>query len=251
MNASEPTWERAIMQILEEASEPMHYKAITRAIFENRIKSSEGLTPERTVAAILSQRVGAESPDGRKVIRIGDGEYQLGPDSVAQVNREEDPPEIENTVITIASYGLYWDKNKINWWPGQTGRIRLLGRAMGTEEEIDFADQQGVYLLHQGMEVMYVGRAAGKSRSLFYRLRSHRDDLSKAPLWDRFSWFGFREVQPNGSMKRLEDSADVPIKALITILETVLIQSSLPRLNGQRGELLGTIYEQVTDPELV
>ena len=246
MDTQEPTWEKAIAQILEASSGPMHYRDIAHAILANGIKTSDGYTPDRTVVAILSGRM---SNDGT-VVRLGQGVYQLASGPADEANGGDDSPEIENAVITIASYGLYWEKTKVLWWPGHTGRIRLLGKAMDAKEPVDFADQQGIYLLHKGMDVMYVGRAAGENRALFYRLRAHHDDLSKAPLWDRFSWFGFREVQSNGELKNLDDSSVVPIKGLITILETTLIQSCLPRLNGQRGELLGTIYQQVKDPAL-
>ena len=154
----------------------------------------------------------------------------------------------------IASYGLYWEKARVNWNPGQQGRgvrgIKLLGRAKGQEESVNFASQQGIYLLHQGMDVLYVGQTAYKNNGLFLRLRGHRDDLTKAPLWDRFSWFGFRPVR-DGELAPIDDELAISPRVLIKVVETVLIQSCLPRLNGQSGELLGTIYEQMDDPDLL
>ena len=97
---------------------------------------------------------------------------------------------------------------------------------------------------------MYIGSTTAEYRPLFSRLRHHQEDLTKTPLWETFSWFGFREVQDDGSLKELEDTSLIPVKSLITMIETVAIEACFPRLNGQRGQLLGTIYEQVPDPDL-
>ena len=48
----------------------------------------------------------------------------------------------------------------------------------------------------------------------------------------------------------MDDELAISPRVLIKVVETVLIQSCLPRLNGQSGQLLGTIYEQVDDPDL-
>ena len=100
---------------------------------------------------------------------------------------------------------------------------------------------------------MYVGItvASGDNNGLFYRLRLHHNDPTKSPLWDRFSWFGFRPVE-NYELKNVSTDMDqrVPMSALVRVVETVLIQACMPRLNGQAGQLLGTIYGQVKDPEL-
>ena len=67
----------------------------------------------------------------------------------------------------IANYGIYWDRDKVNWWPGAGGQIRLLGKTWRLAEQfdendptgaVDFSTQSGVYLLHQDQEVMYVGQ---------------------------------------------------------------------------------------------
>ena len=165
----------------------------------------------------------------------------------------------------ISNYGIYWERDKVNWWPGRRGRgqrvIRLLGKEQvparqhieNADGAVDFANQTGIYLLHQGNEVMYVGLtvASGDNNGLFYRLRLHHNDPTKSPLWDRFSWFGFRPVE-NGELKNVSTNMDqrVPMSALVRVVETVLIQACMPRLNGQAGQLLGTIYGQVQDPEL-
>lgn len=162
----------------------------------------------------------------------------------------------------IANYGIYWQRDKVNWWPGKRGGgVRLLGKEQRAARQhldnetgaVDFSNQRGIYLLHQDQEVMYVGLTvkSGTSRGLFYRLRWHHSDPTKSPHWDRFSWFGFRPVE-NGKLKDIAVDVDqhVPMSALVHVVETVLIQACMPRLNGQTGQLKGDIYGQVCDPRL-
>jgi len=70
----------------------------------------------------------------------------------------------------IANYGIYWNKDKVNWWPRSLG-IRLWGKtwsapaqfdANNPEGAVEFSAQRGLYLLHQGQEVMYVGQTIGE-----------------------------------------------------------------------------------------
>lgn len=177
---------------------------------------------------------------------------------------------LSNEFQGIANYGIFWEREKVNWWPGSGRRgrprldqapIRLLGQEQVPARQhidriknaVDFANQRGVYLLHHGLEVMYVGLtvASGNNNGLFYRLRWHHNDPTKSPLWDRFSWFGFRPVE-NGTLKNIPTDMDqpIPMSALVRVVETVLIQACMPKLNGQAGQLLGTIYGQVRDPAL-
>ena len=161
----------------------------------------------------------------------------------------------------IANYGIYWQRDNVFWWPGKGrrgGGVRLLGKKQRAARQhihnltgaVDFSNQRGIYLLHQGQEVMYVGHtvAIGDHTGLFYRLRLHHNDPTKSPLWDRFSWFGFRPVE-DGQLAA-DENQHAPMDALVRVVEAVLIQAYMPRLNGQAGELLGTIYGQVRDPRL-
>ena len=158
----------------------------------------------------------------------------------------------------IANYGIYWDRDKVNWWP-RTDGIQLLGKTWVIEEEfdendstgsVDFSRQSGVYLLHLGQEVMYVGHTVSNSRGggLFSRLRSHHNDRTKFPLWDRFSWFGFRPVE-DGELKYVPIGRNrpVPMRIVVRMVEAVLIEAFRPKLNRQGGPL-GDNYGQVRDP---
>ena len=61
----------------------------------------------------------------------------------------------------ISNYGLYWERDKVNWWPGRRGpgqrAIRLLGKEQvparqhieNEDGAVDFANQRGIYLLQK------------------------------------------------------------------------------------------------------
>ena len=159
----------------------------------------------------------------------------------------------------IVNHGLYWHRSKVNWWPGAGGQIRLLGRTWRTARQfdendlrdtVDFSKQRGIYLLHQGQEVMYVGQTVTRALGggLFARLRLHHNDRTKSPLWDRFSWFGFRPVK-SGQLQDIPISGNqhVRMRRMVRMIEAVLIETYKPKLNRQVGRL-GTNYGQVTDP---
>ena len=162
----------------------------------------------------------------------------------------------------IANYGIYWDRDKVNWWPGAAGAdgIQLLGKTWEPPRQFDgnnlagavnFSAQIGVYLLHQGQEVMHVGHTVAQAPGggLFYRLREHRNNPTKSPLWDRFSWFGFRPVE-DGKLQDIPIDRPVQITVVVQMLEAVLIEAYMPKLNRQGGQWLGINYGQVRDPNL-
>jgi CheY-like chemotaxis protein len=93
--------------------------------------------------------------------------------------------------------------------------------------------------------LIYVGRAAD---ALFTRLRAHTTDRLGG-RWDRFSWFGLREVGADGVLT----SNPVPWSQAVVIetMEAVLIESMEPPLNRKRGDnFSGAEYLQASDPEV-
>lgn len=157
----------------------------------------------------------------------------------------------------------------MNWWPGHGGpvlRTKLLGReyAIGNAHNandnvgaVNFANQLGIYLLHNGFETVYVGQTTNNNRGLFQRLQIHCNEPRKGPFWDKFSWFGFKPVAPvDEDPRRLAnnplhpDMPTVSLRTLIKVVETIVIQACLPKLNGQAGQLLGTAFLQVRDRAL-
>lgn len=102
--------------------------------------------------------------------------------------------------MIIKAYGLFWRADKINWSPGSGNKrnvedqFRLLGRLGKNKPSLqvcDFHAQHGIYILYGDLGAHYVGLT--RKQKLGKRLRDHLSDIH-AGEWDRFSWFGFREV---------------------------------------------------------
>ena len=73
-------------------------------------------------------------------------------------------------------------------------RFALLGRQGSRTPDLrvaDFFNEGGIYVLYGDYGPRYVGLTA--DRGLGWRLREHQHD-SHRNQWDRFSWFGFRNV---------------------------------------------------------
>ena len=121
----------------------------------------------------------------------------------------------------------------------------ILGRQSHGAATVDFAEQVGVYLLHDRDRVIYVGRAAD---GMFARLRAHTWDRLGG-RWDRFSWFGLKAVKEDGNLS----DAEVPWSHTVVIetMEALLIESLEPPLNRKRGDNFAAVeYLQVEDPDL-
>ena len=88
---------------------------------------------------------------------------------------------------------MFWQRDLVSWI---TAKPRLLGRQGVGATDVDFAEQIGIYLLHDRERVIYVGRA---SDQLTLRLRAHTNDRLGG-RWDRFSWFGLLPVTNEGNL---------------------------------------------------
>ena len=159
------SWEAAILQILRDAQEPLHYKEISHRIIESGLRAATA-TPEATVAANLSTML----KDGKVARGEERGIYQISLSPNTQVNPEVIQEEEETAKLTsVAAYGLYWDRDKVNWEPGRGRQAQLLGKPEDGGIEIDFANQIGVYILYNRLTVMYVGRTTDSLMLRFAR----------------------------------------------------------------------------------
>ena len=244
MTTQNTTWENAILTVLRGADGPLHYKEVAHQISQRGLVASRGATPEATVSSNLGRLVTQGT-----VLRVGRGMYQV---NSAGVMPDEENADItlqeENNLTRVTAYGLYWERSQVYWEPGQgrSRQYRLPGSADDTDDIIDFGDQWGVYILCDGSVPVYVGQTM---ESIFNRLNIHTQGSRRNSRWDRFSWFGFRAVNENGTLSDAE--ATFSTAMLVTILESVMIEGFMPPLNDQGGQLLGTIYRQVEAPELV
>lgn len=244
---TEMTWRQAVLQILDEATEPMYYGDIADEILNRGLKTTVGKTPNYTVAGIISDF----RNEGMDVVKTQPGVFYLRKEQtpLPDVTVIESDDELDATDVTqnlaVAAYGLYWERDKVDW-----SARRLLGYDVSPDpnQTINFADQQGVYLLHSWQSVVYIGKTAARESGLFQRLQNHHNRQVWSGKWERFSWFGLRRVDENGI---IVDGPDTASKDVVTaLIEAVLIETLRPSFNHQRGNFMGTLYRQAIDPNI-
>ena len=234
-NSRELSWQDAIMAVLNDAEEPLDYNEITRRIGERGLRTLTGATPATTVNRVLGTLVSDD-----KVVRTGRGLYAL-PETARRSEEEEAAAETaaEAAVadpqrLTVKAYGLYWDRNLVDWNP-------VKGKLWGQQDEnaspVNFADQDGIYLLHSWNEIVYVGQTFTRrgEAGLYGRLKYHHTDRDKrkSDRWDTFSWFGFKPVDESGNL--LDSPASGDLASVIDVVEAMFIEALMPRLNMQTG----------------
>ena len=142
--------------------------------------------------------------------------------------------------MKVTSYGLFWRTSEIDWAPGKGNRnkFRLLGRVganRGTLRVANFRRQRGIYILYDEYGPCYVGLT--KKRGLGQRLKEHLTD-HLGGCWDRFSWFGFWEVEKAASSSGIfelnKPANDLSEDTNTTIgdLEALLIRAIGPKHNS-------------------
>lgn len=242
-------WREAAIKVLQElGGSPMHYTEIAEAIAEKQYRIELGATPATAVNVAIGLSIksdGERSP----FIRVSRGYYALRQPGVAQQAPQEDraqeelveDEELDETGL-INAFGMYWARANVLW---QT-TPKILGQQQPESTAVDFCQQRGVYLLHDGRSVVYVGRTT--AQPLGVRLRQHIVDRLNG-RWDRFSWFGTYRVDESG--KLVAPEATFGIDTLIVTMEALLIEGLEPPQNRKRGDDFRAIeYLQVVDPEI-
>lgn len=247
----EMTWRDAIIAVMHEhEGEAMHPRDIADEILSRGLKTTEGATPDATVGAQIAtsiQNQGDRSP----FVKVARARYRLRAEgeaaptpapSTPEPDHDEDPVT-EAKPEVISAFGMFWQRENVVW----RRRPQLLGAAHVDAKPVDFTEQFGIYLLYDGREVIYVGRAM--KRALGTRLFEHTQDRLSA-RWDRFSWFGLRGVNQDGTLAPLDHHTYEP-EQLIPALEAILIEAVEPRQNRKRGDDLAlSEYIQLRDPEI-
>ena len=241
-------WKEAIIAVLEEARVPMHYAKIAERIYELKLKTQPTATPANTVAAVIAlsfKNEGEKSP----FTRTSPGNYALR--SVQQqvpviAQKELAEGESSEAAGVVNAFGMFWERSKVFW---ETQNPRILGQQQYGSQPVDFAEQKGVYLLHDSQGVLYVGRVT--EQNLAKRLCQHTYDRL-AGRWTRFSWFGVYPVKQDGSLKLSADFTGIDINIIIATMEAVLIEGLEPRQNRKRGDDFQPFeFLQFEDPKLV
>ena len=239
------TWRKAIDKVLSEAPGAMHYRDLTDKIIADGLRSSLGATPAGSVSVELNVAIKKEG-DKCPFQKIGRGLYVwkakagITQKPTTQVDEPEEEDEVQYEVIS--SFGMFWRREAIDWVP----KPKILGMQQIGAQPVDFHNQVGIYLLYDGREVVYVGRAT--DRPLGKRLYEHTVDRLST-RWNRFSWFGMLPVSEAGVLGQLPESY-VGTK-IIPAVEAVLIEALEPGQNRKRGDDLSAVeYIQKEAPEI-
>lgn len=234
MTTEQLTWNEAILKVLECAKVPLHYNDITDKIEKDKLRPVSGATPNGTVNRFLGLL-----RDDKKVVQTGRGLYALpniakGAEDEQFAEERDDEKKYDNPeILTVKAYGLHWDRNLIDW---NKKHPELWGRQTETATLVNFADQVGIYLLYSWNEIVYVGKTNPRKgdKGLYNRLNEHNGHREKRSRWNSFSWFGFRPVNRDGSLG--ESVIQPELNDVIGLLENILIEALMPRLNMQAGD---------------
>ena len=228
----------------------MRCMEIADKIAELKLKKLNA-TPSYSVAAIITPLLGA---DGGKAIfrRVAKGLYTLAEvgDAPQVGGSAAAPPAADQTAMAdlkeaglINAFGMYWSRALVLW----TSTPQMLGQQQIGSVPVDFCQQRGVYLLHDGREVVYVGRTTDQPIGI--RLRQHTKDRLNG-RWDRFSWFGVHDVNEAGHLVTT-DTVTFGVDMLIATMEALLIEGLEPRQNKKSGDdFRAAEYLQVEDPSI-
>lgn len=239
---AELSWRDAIVRVLQGSADPMHYTDIAEAIAEQGLRAEFGATPAASVNATISVSMQNDG-DASPFVRAGRGVYTLrssvsAPSAITE-HSEEEPDETG----VINAFGMYWARSNVVW----TSSPRILGQQQPGSTPVDFCNQRGVYLLHDGRAVVYVGRTT--DQPLGMRLRQHISDRLNG-RWDRFSWFGVHPVTEAGTINPAV-LGTYTLETLIVTMEALLIEGLEPPQNRKRGDDFRAVeFLQVEDPEI-
>ncbi len=240
-------WIEAITRIFEEEKKPLHYAEVATLIIERGYRKSVGATPANSVYSNLSSDI-RENGEKSKFVKVQMGTFTLKKYLDAMPDDEDEDQESRTEkkyTSVVQAFGFSWNRNQVLWKSSPD----LLGIQTIGATPVNFNKQIGVYLLHDGREILYIGQAI--TQSIGERLYQHtRDRLSGR--WDRFSWFGFYSVDEKGNLNIYEEThRTLSIENIGNTLESILIESIEPRQNRKSGnKLSGLEYNQHEDPSI-
>lgn len=166
----------------------------------------------------------------------------------------------------IGAYGMFWDRDEVDWTPGSGQSWQLLGRVGSRRGKLricDFRTARGFYMLFNDYEATYVGLAKGK-QGLGARLIKHTLPPKKQPQemryagkdWNRFCWFSFDDVRhappkddrndPWCHVVNDDRSRSITVKSATRELEALMIVALGIKGQNQMRLQLGQRWEQVT-----
>ena len=249
---SELTWKKAIEKVFLEERRALHYTEVAEIIADRAYRTKMGRTPQDTVSAQMTTDIN-KNGDHSVFVKVSRGVYYLRAllnetevkldseqkKAAKEINQKEDTGKIIN------SFGIYWDRDLVDW---STANPHLWAVQQRGADPINFKKQVGIYLLHDSRETIYVGQAI--KQTLGKRLKDHTTDRLGS-RWDRFSWFGFYQLDKQGDLMEKDLLGEISLTQLADILEATLIESIEPRQNRKQGNSFSGIeYLQKEDPEI-
>ncbi len=238
-------WLDAIIEVLREAEQPMHYVDITQTIIKQGKRTEVGATPANSVCAAISK-----NPD--IFVKTDAGEYALRStfdyakwEGEDKTNENEETASLDTEITKesrktiIKAFGKHWRRDKIDW---STTEPSLWGRQTSKSQPVDFKTVRGVYMLFKDYDMIYVGVAV--KESIAKRLRQHTKD-KHCDRWNNFSWFSFDGVNQNGTIRKV-NTFSVKIDDVAKAVEAIVIEGVDPHRNGRGGDYLkGRKYTQI------
>lgn len=156
--------------------------------------------------------------------------------------------------MSLKNFGLQWEREAVQWSgtrgnAGHLSGIGPIGVAKKNQVTADFRNQIGIYILYNNDKAVYVGQAGSGGHDLFSRLKQHLTD-HLADRWNKFSWFGIRNVNKDGTLSKATGELNRTLKSgdILDLIEGLMINVIEPPLNKQ-GARWGDIdqYYQVAE----
>lgn len=149
--------------------------------------------------------------------------------------------------MLVHNYGLFWLRDEVSWGapgPGSKGSLCGIPARQKRSAEVDFRNQQGVYVLYDdNFKIIYVGQAGAGSQRLFNRLKQHKRD-HLAQRWSRFSWFGILPVH-DGELDEDSELIAPSVGSILDHIEAILLAAAEPPLNLQRGRFGNDVQQYI------
>lgn len=226
-------WIEEIVKVLQDYDgEPMHYAEIAEnVVINNPDITTTNATPNQTVNLYLNKYSDVFERVSRGVYRLKANATKKPLEGmVISADEAEQARQNENKRLIIKAYGVYWKRQNVDW---KKGDLNILG-AQSEAKNVNFATMRGVYILHYGQEIVYVGQAVSDS-GIGKRLKDHtKDRLSNR--WDGFSWFGLDSVNTDGIIEKSKDTDfQLSIQNIADVLEGILLEILEPKSNRRGG----------------
>ena len=217
---SKPKLQNSILKVLKDERRALHYTEVAELLVQKNLHALSDNLPYSVNQYLHKMEDVTKVDRGVFIYKDYYADYLVN-----------NPIEDESTAL-IGAYGRYWDPNILE------KKKHLQGFHRNKKIAVNFDMEIGVYLLHKGDRVVYVGKTA--KQTLYDRITQHLS--CNDPVyghWDSFSWFGILGINSeNNQVKKSAQKVNLTNDKLITSLEALLIELFEPGLNRKYGDEL-------------